>query len=211
MSGVISTIKNKKKLIARKKQKIVQSGRSSHLALGKELKNIVKIGDEFDMYYYVEKVNLVIHAVKIQVNCQLNDIRNFAIKNNFKIIDDKSIGDVNVFQAVQDSITINCTHDLNSYIVNVTIFDTTPVTSYDEYEKLKQHALALNSDSIIQPKGDLDVVNVLEDPSQYDLNFKKAFSLLVKAKKKIGLTAIFKFDNKNHDLFYIEKLLNDLF
>ena len=207
MSSELTNIKNGKKLLAKKRRKIVRSGRSSHLPLGKELKNIVDIGDEFDTSYYLENGKLVIHAVKTLGHFSLDDIRNIANKNNFKVIDDKTIGDVRVFQATSDSITINGTHDLNTQIVNITIFCTKPVSNYIQYEKLKKHVLVINPDAIIQPQGDLDVVNVLEDPSQYNLDFKKAFLLLQKAKKKIGLTVIFKFDSKTTSLPLIEQAL----
>ena len=210
MSSELTNIRNRGKLLAKKRQKIVQSGRSSHLALGKELKNFVGVGDEFDISYYLENDKLVIYAVKSLGHFRLDDIKNIANKNNFKVIDDKTIGDVSVFQATSDSIIINCTRDLNTHILNITIHCTKPVSSSAQYEKLKQHALTINPDTIIQPHGDLDVANILEDPSQYNLDFKEAFLLLQKAKKKIGVTMIFKFNNKDSSLSSVEQTLEKI-
>ena len=96
---------------------------------------------------------------------------------------------MSVFQATSDSIIINCTHDLNTYIVDITIFCTKPVSNYVQYEKLKKQALTINPDTIIQPQGDLNVVNVLEDPSQYNLDFfffkKKHFYCYKKLKRRL--------------------------
>ena len=210
MSSALVNIRNGKTILVKKRQKIVRSGRSSHLALGKELKKFVDIGDEFDISCYLENGKLVIHAVRSLGHFSLDDIKNIVNKNNFQVIDDKTIGYVSVFQATSDSIIINCTRDLNTHILNITIHCTKPVSSSAQYEKLKQHALTINPDTIIQPHGDLDVANILEDPSQYNLDFKEAFLLLQKAKKKIGVTMIFKFNNKDSSLSSVEQTLEKI-
>ena len=210
MSSALVNIRNGKTILVKKRQKMVLSGRSSHLVLGKELKKFVDIGDEFDISCYLENDKLVIHAVRSLGHFSLDDIKNIVNKNNFQVIDDKTIGDVSVFQATSDSIIINCTRDLNTHILNITIHCTKPVSSSAQYEKLKQHALTINPDTIIQPHGDLDVANILEDTSQYNLDFKEAFLLLQKAKKKISVTMIFKFNNKDSSLSSVEQTLEKI-
>ena len=49
---------------------------------------------------------------------------------------------------------------------------------------------------IIQPKGDVDTVNVLTSPELYGLDLRKAFSILEKDGKKIGLSVLCCLDNK---------------
>lgn len=200
----------KRKMISSKKQKIVASGRSSHLPLGKELKSIVSVGDELEFCSYIENGKLVIQGTKELCKFSFEEIKDFVIQNEFKIIDDKTIGDVMVLQAKNDSIVISCTQNLDSHKVNVTVSNTNPVTDYTQYEKLKGKMLKLDPNAIIQPAGDIDSINILEDPSQYDLDFKKAFSLLKKADKKIAMSVLLKFDNENHALTSIEQIINKL-
>ena len=92
--------------------------------------------------------------------------------------------------------------------MNVTVSKTEPISDYSQYEKLTQKIQKSNPGAILQPAGDLDVINLLEDPSQYNLDFKKTFSLLKKNNKKIGISVLFKFDNENHTLTNIKQIID---
>ena len=208
MNSELMVMSQKRKIILRKKLKIVLSGRSSHLPLGKELKNLFSVGDELDVTCYIEDGKVVIRGIKELCRFNFEDIKILASDNIFKITDDKTIGDVKVFQAVKNSTVISCTQNLNSHEVSIIVYKTTPVTNYALYEKIKQDAL--RSNAIIQPAGDVDVINILEDPSQYDLDFKNAFSLLKKNGKEIGISVLFKFNNENHILANVKQAVEKL-
>lgn len=208
MSTELMPLQSKRHVILNKKQKIVQSGRSSHLPLSKELKALIGIGDEIQVIYYIENGKLFIQGIKELCKFTLDEIKTLGKQNNFKITDDKNIGTVKVFQAIKDSTTISCIQNLDSHKVSITISKTEPVIDYFQYKKLTQKILKSNPDAIIQPAGDLDVINILEDPSQYNLDFKKAFSLLKKNNKKIGISVLFRFDNENHTLKNIKQILD---
>ena len=210
MNSELVSVQPRRRMILNKKQKIVQSGRSSHLPLGKELNKLVGVGDELEFSSYIENGKLIIQGIKELCKFSFEEIKTLAIQNNFKIIDDKTIGDVMVFQAVKDSMVISCTQDLNSHKVSVTISNTKPITDYSQYENLKQKIRGFDPNAIIQPAGDLDTINILEDPSQYNLDFKKAFLLLKKADKKIAISVLIKFDNEDHTLKSIKQTLNKL-
>ncbi|MGH7884474.1 MAG: hypothetical protein ACRENO_02120, partial [Thermodesulfobacteriota bacterium] len=87
----------------------------------------------------------------------------------------------------------------------VTLSMTKPNVDFEQYMQLKNKF----SSAIIQPKGDLDTINILENPSQYNLGIKDAFSLLKKDGKKIGLSVIFKFENTENLLKQIQEIIQE--
>lgn len=66
---------------------------------------------------------------------------------------------------------------------------------YDKYVELKS-----NEDGkkiIIQPEGDVNTINIIENPANYGIDLKKAFSILEKDGKKIGASVLYRVNDKN--------------
>jgi hypothetical protein len=63
-------------------------------------------------------------------------------------------------------------------------------------------------DVIARPYGDLDTINVMKDPKHYHLTEKKAFDLLKKSGKKIGMQVTIRFNNKKNTLDEIQNSLD---
>lgn len=85
--------------------------------------------------------------------------------------------------------------DLNlTTIPNITS-DTIQNVNYDKYVELKS-----NEDGkkiIIQPEGDVNTINIIENPANYGIDLKKAFSILEKDGKKIGASVLYRVNDKN--------------
>ena len=79
-------------------------------------------------------------------------------------------------------------------IPNITS-DTIQNVNYDKYVKLKS-----NEDGkkiIIQPEGDVNTINIIENPANYGIDLKKAFLILEKDGKKIGASVLYRVNDKN--------------
>ena len=75
------------------------------------------------------------------------------------------------------------------------ISDTIQNVNYDKYVELKS-----NEDGkkiIIQPEGDVNTINIIENPANYGIDLKKAFSILEKDGKKIGASVLYRVNDKN--------------
>ena len=75
------------------------------------------------------------------------------------------------------------------------ISDTIQNVNYDKYVELKS-----NEDGkkiIIQPEGDVNTINIIENPANYGIDLKKAFSILEKDGKKIGVSVLYRVYDKN--------------
>ena len=75
------------------------------------------------------------------------------------------------------------------------ISDTIQNVNYDKYVELKS-----NEDGkkiIIQQEGDVNTINIIENPANYGIDLKKAFSILEKDGKKIGVSVLYRVDDKN--------------
>ena len=79
-------------------------------------------------------------------------------------------------------------------IPNITS-DTIQNVNYEKYVDLKS-----NEDGkkiIIQPEGDVNTINIIENPANYGIDLKKAFSILEKDGKKIGASVLYRVNDKN--------------
>jgi len=76
-----------------------------------------------------------------------------------------------------------------------TISNTIQNVNYEKYVELKSHEDGKKI--IIQPEGDVDTINVLENPTDHGIDLKKAFLVLEKDGKKIGASILYRFDDKN--------------
>lgn len=140
----------------------------------------------------------------LQLANQLNkfefeDVRRISKTHGFEIKIDDTIGNVNVYRAIKDKMRIDCTQNLSDdKIINLTIRNLFPNVDYNHYMKLKQLADDSKYSIILRPDGDLDTINILDTPEKYDLDIKKAFSLLKKAKKKISASLVMKLNNQKN-------------
>ena len=80
--------------------------------------------------------------------------------------------------------------DQNLTTISNTILD----VDYEKYVKLKGSEDGKNI--IIQPEGDVDTIYMLENPSDYGMDLKTAFSFLKEDGKKIGISILCRFEDK---------------
>ncbi len=83
---------------------------------------------------------------------------------------------------------------------------------YDGYSNVLGMAKKLKKefDVISLPEGDLDTINLLEDPKRYKLTEKKAIEKLRKIGKKVGVSMTVRFNSKKDTLDQIALALKRL-
>ncbi len=86
------------------------------------------------------------------------------------------------------------------------------MNDYEKYKHVTEQIDQLKNkyDLITRTEGDLDVINILKEPSRYKVDIVEALKLLKKAGKKIGLSAVIRFDDGKDDLNRISSALNEL-
>ena len=115
-----------------------------------------------------------------QSKFEIEDVR-LMLTSDFKIKVDETIGNVNVIRAVRGDIRIDCTQNLTTdKIINLTVVKSIPNIDHAKYTKLKQSFVDFEFDVIIRIDGDLDTINILNNPEQYDLDLGKAFKFINK-------------------------------
>ncbi len=140
----------------------------------------------------------------LQLAKQLNkfdfeDVRRLSKTHGFEIKTDDTIGNVKVYRAIKDKVRLDCTQNLSGEkTINLTIVKLFSNVDYNHYMKLKKLVDNAKYSITLRPDGDLDTINILDNPKKYDLDIKKAFTLLKKAKKKIGASLVMKLDNQKN-------------
>jgi len=139
----------------------------------------------------------------------IDDVREIARTLNFKIKINETIGNVVVIRAVKDDIHIDCTQNLIAdKTINLTIVKSFQNINYERYTKLQE--TFTDFDVIIGIDGDLDTINILNNPEQYDLKLKEAFSFIIKKNKKIGATVAIKLNNQQNTIEYLRTSIERL-
>ena len=195
-------------LIYQQKEKILRSGRSAHLPLRSALREHCWIGDEVEVKTYRKGINLVIEIIRKVLNFDLDEIEKICKEYKLRIVDQRTIADIKILQATHKNIVLSCTENLlNDGRINLTITNTIPNVDYNEY--IKQKTIADGKNIIVQPEGNVDTINILDDPSQYKVTLKQAFSALKKDRKKIGMSILYRFNNKDHKIEEIKNILRE--
>jgi len=68
--------------------------------------------------------------------------------------------------------------------------------NYNKFMKIKRLTKKLKADAIFHVNGNLDVVNLLSHPRQYDISLKKAFEVCEKNNLSVGCGVTFRRVNR---------------
>ena len=101
---------------------------------------------------------------------------------------------------------------MSEFVMKPSIFDqkstvvlnTSFNVNYEKYMEVKKYEDGRKI--TIQPKGDVDTINILANPEAYGMNMKEAFAILERDGKKIGISILCCSDEKN----IIEEIKNSL-
>jgi len=205
-------MKAKTIVVEERERKVASSGGTVAVYIPKEIKEYFKPGESITIRAELKGKNLVIVIHKSIFNFEIEDIRNLA--KGYKLIETekKIIGDVQIFQAEKNNISLSYTENLLEEFSPgyVTVSFKWSDLDHDEYNDVFAHAKKFQKefDVIVRPEGDLDTINILKDPKYYKLDRKKAINLLRKAGKKVGASVTVRFNGKKNTLKEIETLLN---
>jgi len=201
-------------LIHEEKKRISKTGGTAAIYLPKETKEFISIGDLVEFSAKVEGNKIIIIISKSLFNFGLKEIKNLLHECNFKTKKEETIGDVKIFQAKKEDLSLSYTKNMfesksPSYITMTKNFFN---LDYTRYNNLLEKARELKGkfDIITRPEGDLDTIKILKDPKFHKMDMKKAFSLLKKSKKKIGLSITIRFNNKKNSLNEIRSAIESL-
>jgi len=193
-------------------KKITRGGRGAIITLPKEVMSYITVGDHVEFKAIIEGSVIRIIATKLLFNFELSDIKKLIDENKFEIKYENNLDGIIVLDAVKKNFSLTYTQRSGDTILpaNVTISTKLSNTDYDTYDHITKLAKKSNFKMNIRPEGDLDTINVLKDPAYYKLNTKKAFELLQKAKKKLGLSITISFNNKNNTIEEVNAALQEL-
>ena len=196
-------------------KKIARSGGSTVLYLSNDAKKYIHEGDLVDYQVILDDNVVKIFITKKLFNFTLEDIKNLVKKHEFEIEYDKTLDHILVFNAIKNHLSLSYTKNVNEKIspANIALSLTWPdVNDYEKYKHVTEQIDQLKNkyDLITRTEGDLDVINILKEPSRYKVDIVEALKLLKKAGKKIGLSAVIRFDDGKDDLNRISSALNEL-
>ncbi len=197
-----------------KMRKVTWSGGGNVIRVLPELKEYVKKGDTIEQSFKVDGKKLIIIAVKSLFNFDIEDIRNLANVCKLTGKENEIIGDVQIFRAEKNNISLSFTKNLLEKFspAYVTVSFKKSNLDNDGYSDVlaKAEKLKKEFDLITLPEGDLDTINLLKDPKRYNLTEKKAIEMLRKAGKKIGVSITVRFNSRENTLDQIKSALNRL-
>jgi len=197
-----------------KMRKVTWSGGGNVIRILPELKEYVKKGDSIEQSFKIEGKKLILIAVKSLFNFDIEDIRNAVKGYKLTEIVNKIIGDVQIFQAEKNNISLSFTKNhLEKFSpAYVTVSFKKSDVDYDEYSNVLDIAKKLKKefDVITLPEGDLDTINLLKDPKRYKLTEKKAIESLRKSGRKVGVSVTVRFNSMKNTLDQITLALSKL-
>lgn len=131
-----------------------------------------------------------------------NDVKNIINKNGFKNITDVN-NDLNiVFKTTKKSIILHCINFPEAQSLYITVYDTKQIFTHKDYKKIQNHIKKVNHYILVQPYGNIDTINILNNPTQYNLkSLEEAFSILHKNNNTVGITIILQ---NNAKKYYID-------
>ena len=207
MSSVQISIEDKKRTISK-------TGGTAAMYVPKELREFLGVGDSVKITAKIEGNKIVMTVSKSLFNFGLNEVKNLLDNHDFKIKKEETIGDVNIFQADNEDISLSFTKNLfektaPSYITVKKSFSNLDFKKYGDVLK-KVEKLKDQFDVIMRPEGDLDTVKVLRNPESYKVDIKKAFTVLKNANKKIGFGIVIRLNNKKNRIDELKSSLEIL-
>lgn len=201
-------------VLVQKMRKVSRGGGGNVIRIPSEIKEYVKEGDSIDLTVKIEGKELIIIAVKSLFSFDVEDIRNVAKGYKLTEKENKIIGDVQIFQAEKNSISLSFTKNLLEKLspAYVTVSFKKSDVDYDGYSNVLDRAKKLKKefDVITLPEGDLNTINLLKDPKRYKLTEKKAIESLRKSGRKVGVSVTIRFNSMKNTLDQITSTLNKL-
>jgi hypothetical protein len=190
---------------------IGKSGGGASLYLSKKAKEYLSPGDKVKVAVAIVDNEIKMTVSKPLYNFNIEEIRRIA-RDDFETEYDKELGEVRVFNAVRDNLSLSYSQSLSEKTAPgyVTIKISFPNPKPDEIDQIEKLARRLRNkfDVVVRPEGDLDAVNVLKDPDRYHLdNRRKVIELLNAKKKPFSLSVSFRFNNKHNTIGDIETAL----
>jgi len=209
MSSVTAEI-----VLEKEQRTISKTGGTLVFYLPSKAREYMKKGDSVDCQLVAKGNKIIMIVTKQLYKFGLIDIKKLANDCKLTIQYDKKLGDVTVFEAIKNNFSLSYTQDRRGKILpaNVTLATKLSNVDYSTYERANTLATQLKKklDVIVRSEGDLDTINILKEPERYKLDIKKAFSLLKKGGKKMGLSIIVRFDNIQNNLDEIKTTLDEL-
>lgn len=190
-------------------------GNSTILSMPPETKQYLKKGEKVRVIAKIKGGAIIIEVIKSLYNFDLNDIRALVKERGFQIKEDKTMGGIiEMFEAKKQNIILNYTKNIVEQIspAYVVLTATWKDLDYGEYVGFTNKVKKLGStfDVVIRPEGDVDTINVLSNPSRYNMNVTKAFKLLKNKDKKIGLSVTLRFNNAKNTIKEIDLAAKEL-
>ena len=205
---------NQTVMMEEKERKVASSGGTVVVYIPREIKEHFKPGEPITISAEIRGKSIVIVVRKRLFKFDLEDLVSFAKKQKLTVKENKIIGDVQIFQAKKNNISLSFTKNLLEEFspAYVTVSFEKSDLDYNGYSNIfaKAKKLKKEFDVITLPEGDLDTINLLKDPKQYKLTEKKAIEALQKAGKKIGVSTTIRFNSKENDLDQIKSALSKL-
>jgi hypothetical protein len=189
---------------------IGRSGGGASLYLSKRDKEYLSPGDKVKVAVAIVDNEIKMTVRKPLYNFSIGEIRRIA-GNGFTTEYDKEVSDVRVFSAVKENVSLSYSQSLREEVapgyvtVKVSFLNPKP----DEFEHIGKLARKFQDkfDVVVRPEGDLDAINVLKDPSRYDLDKRRAVELLIERKLPFSLSVAFRFNNKRNTIQDVEAAL----
>lgn len=209
MSSVSETV-----LVKEKPKKIGKTGNTAAIYVPSEVKEYLRIGDNITLDVVIVGNQLKFVVSKPLYNFGIVDITKLSAEQGFKIEYHKTVGDVTVLEATKDNLTLSYTQNRGDGIQPAHVIVSKKLTSvnYNTYDNISSLASKLKKkfDVIVRPEGDLDAINVLKEPKHYKLTKEKAFKLLEKSGKKVGVSITCRFDSKKNNIEEIKNFIDEL-
>jgi len=173
-------------------------------------------GDKVNCIWAIDHGQIELILTKSLYNFTIDAMRDLAHTLRFSIEYDKTIADVHVFDATYDNTSLSYTESVDSLeparIAVSRHFG--KVDSKKEYlriltivDKLKHKGF----DVYLEPKGDLDSINVFNDLKRYGLKDQsEAIEALRKTGKELEFSAIVRFSNDKDNVKEIDSAIKEL-
>jgi len=173
-------------------------------------------GDKVDCILAIDHGQIELVLTKSLYNFTIDAMRDLARTLRFSIVYNKTIAGVHVFDATHDDTSLSYTESIDGLeparIAVSRHFG--KVNSKKEYsriltivDKLKHEGF----DVYLEPEGDLDSINVFNDPKRYELKDQsEAIEALRKSGKELELSAIVRFSNEKDNVKEIDSALKEL-
>jgi len=173
-------------------------------------------GDKIDYILAVDHGQIELILTKNLYNFAIDAVRDLAHTLRFSIEYDRTIAGVHVFDAARNDTSLSYTEPVDSLeparIAVSRHFG--KVNSKREYSQILTIVDRLKHegfDVYLEPEGDLDSINVFNDPKRYDLKDQsEAIEALRRSGKELELSAVVRFSNDKNNVKEIDSVLKEL-